>query len=188
MRPESVPGLEDSLWRAGGASLTGLLPAWALRARPDCRARMARVRALGLEQGAERARAGPQVVDQVTKALYEQTMDAQEGVTDWLLDQMAAQHVKELLLAYYLLLLSGAPPPPPHPPFPLGARRTTCMPLSECSRSQSTTQGVERGAGRGPARVPQTRPPSLRRRQRAAWPRRRRARVRACAQDRNCPG
>jgi len=69
-----------------------------------------------LEQGAERARAGPQVVDQVTKALYEQTMDAQEGVTDWLLDQMAAQHVKELLLAYYLLLLSGAPPPPPPAP------------------------------------------------------------------------
>ena len=50
-----------------------------------------------------------QVVDQVTKALYEQTMDAQEGVTDWLLDQMAAQHVKELLLAYYSLLLAGAP-------------------------------------------------------------------------------
>jgi hypothetical protein len=56
---------------------------------------------------------GPQVVDQVTKALYEQTMDAQEGVTDWLLDQMAAQHVKELLLAYYLLLLSGALRPCP---------------------------------------------------------------------------
>ncbi|KAK9839613.1 hypothetical protein WJX81_000929 [Elliptochloris bilobata] len=50
-----------------------------------------------------------QVVDQVTKALYEQTMDAQEGVTDWLLDQMAAQHVKELLLAYYLLLLADKP-------------------------------------------------------------------------------
>ena len=47
------------------------------------------------------------MVDQVTKALYEQTMDAQEGVTDWLLDQMAAQHVKELLLAYYTLLLAG---------------------------------------------------------------------------------
>jgi len=145
-----------------------------------------------LEQGAERARAGPQVVDQVTKALYEQTMDAQEGVTDWLLDQMAAQHVKELLLAYYLLLLSGAPPPPPHPPFPLGARRTTCMPLSECSRSQSTTQGVER--------VPVAALPASRRRGRprcaagsaplgrAGGARRRRARVWACAQDRNCPG
>lgn len=46
----------------------------------------------------------------MTKALYEQTMDAQEGVTDWLLDQMAAQHVKELLLAYYSLLLAGGAP------------------------------------------------------------------------------
>ncbi len=141
-----------------------------------------------MEQGAERARAGPQVVDQVTKALYEQTMDAQEGVTDWLLDQMAAQHVKELLLAYYLLLLSGAPPPPPPPPPPgrvsghpsrACARRTTCMPSSECSISRSTIQGVERGADSGPARVPQTRPPSLRRRQRAAWPLRRAPAARA---------
>lgn len=49
----------------------------------------------------------------MTKALYEQTMDAQEGVTDWLLDQMAAQHVKELLLAYYSLLLAGRAPLPP---------------------------------------------------------------------------
>ena len=31
-------------------------------------------------------------------------MDAQEGVLYFLLDQMADQHVKELLLAYFLLL------------------------------------------------------------------------------------
>ena len=39
-----------------------------------------------------------------------QTMDAQEGVLYYLLDQMAEQHIKETLLAYVILLTSGAPP------------------------------------------------------------------------------
>lgn len=49
----------------------------------------------------------PQVLDQITQRLYEQTMDAQDGVLYFLLDQMADQHVKELLLAYVLLLKLG---------------------------------------------------------------------------------
>lgn len=48
-----------------------------------------------------------QVLDQITQRLYEQTMDAQDGVLYFLLDQMADQHVKELLLAYVLLLKLG---------------------------------------------------------------------------------
>ena len=48
-----------------------------------------------------------QVLDQITERLYEQTMDAQDGVIYFLLDQMADQHVKELLLAYFLLLQLG---------------------------------------------------------------------------------
>ena len=36
-----------------------------------------------------------------------QTMDAQEGVLYYLLDQMADQHIKETLLAYVILLSSG---------------------------------------------------------------------------------
>lgn len=47
------------------------------------------------------------VLDQITETLYEQTMDAQDGVIYFLLDQMADQHVKELLLAYFLLLQLG---------------------------------------------------------------------------------
>lgn len=50
-----------------------------------------------------------QVVDQVTKQLYEQTRDAQEGVVYFLLEEMAQQRIKEYLLAYALLLLKGAP-------------------------------------------------------------------------------
>ena len=38
-----------------------------------------------------------------------QTMDAQEGVLYYLLDQMADQHTKETLLAYVVLLISGVP-------------------------------------------------------------------------------
>lgn len=49
-----------------------------------------------------------QVLDQITERLYEQTMDAQEGVLYFLLDQMSDQHVKELLLAYAFLLRAGA--------------------------------------------------------------------------------
>ena len=50
----------------------------------------------------------PQVVDTITKKMYECTMDAQEGVVTFLLEEMAAQRVKELLLAYALLLSRGA--------------------------------------------------------------------------------
>lgn len=49
-----------------------------------------------------------QVMDQITEALYEQSMDAQEGVIYFLLDQMADQHVKEAAVAYFVLLFSGA--------------------------------------------------------------------------------
>ena len=42
------------------------------------------------------------------EALYEQTMDAQEGVIYYLLDQMTEQHIKEVLVAYFILLSSGA--------------------------------------------------------------------------------
>ena len=48
-----------------------------------------------------------QVVDQIMETLYEQTMDAQEGVIYYLLDQMADQHIKEVLVAYFILLSSG---------------------------------------------------------------------------------
>lgn len=51
-----------------------------------------------------------QVMDQITEALYEQTMDAQEGVVYFLLDQMADQHIKEAAVAYFVLLASGAWP------------------------------------------------------------------------------
>ena len=37
--------------------------------------------------------------------LYEQTMDAQEGVVYFLLEEMAQQRIKENLLAYALLLI-----------------------------------------------------------------------------------
>ena len=40
--------------------------------------------------------------------LYEQTMDAQEGVVYFLLEEMAQQRIKENLLAYALLLIRGA--------------------------------------------------------------------------------
>lgn len=50
-----------------------------------------------------------QVLDQITDRLYNQTMDAQDGVIYFLLDQMADQHVKEQLLAYFILLLNGGP-------------------------------------------------------------------------------
>lgn len=49
------------------------------------------------------------VLDQITDRLYNQTMDAQDGVIYFLLDQMADQHVKEQLLAYFILLLNGEP-------------------------------------------------------------------------------
>lgn len=39
--------------------------------------------------------------------LYEQTMDAQEGVVYFLLEEMAQQRIKENLLAYALLLIRG---------------------------------------------------------------------------------
>lgn len=58
-----------------------------------------------------------QVVDQITQQLYDQTMDAQEGVVYFLLEEMAQQRIKEHLLAYALLLINGArscPPPFPH--------------------------------------------------------------------------
>jgi hypothetical protein len=42
--------------------------------------------------------------------LYEQTMDAQEGVVYFLLEEMAQQRIKENLLAYALLLLRGETP------------------------------------------------------------------------------
>ena len=48
-----------------------------------------------------------QVVDQITMQLYEQTMDAQEGVVYFLLEEMAQQRIKENLLAYALLLIRG---------------------------------------------------------------------------------
>ena len=48
-----------------------------------------------------------QVLDMITDTLYEKTMDAQEGVLFFLLDQMAEQHVKELMLAYFMLLRFG---------------------------------------------------------------------------------
>ena len=48
-----------------------------------------------------------QVLDQITDRLYNQTMDAQDGVIYFLLDQMSDQHVKEQLLAYFILLLNG---------------------------------------------------------------------------------
>lgn len=48
-----------------------------------------------------------QVLDQITDRLYNQTMDAQDGVIYFLLDQMADQHVKEQLLAYFALLSHG---------------------------------------------------------------------------------
>ena len=41
------------------------------------------------------------------EALYEQTMDAQEGVIYYLMDQMTEQHIKEVLVAYFILLSSG---------------------------------------------------------------------------------
>ena len=50
-------------------------------------------------------------MDQITEALYEQTMDAQEGVVYFLLDQMADQHIKEAAVAYFVLLSSGLHPP-----------------------------------------------------------------------------
>ncbi|KAK9804732.1 hypothetical protein WJX72_002789 [[Myrmecia] bisecta] len=49
------------------------------------------------------------LVDQMTERLYEKTLDSQEGVIYMLLDQMASQHIKEVLLAYTLLLLNGGP-------------------------------------------------------------------------------
>jgi len=48
-----------------------------------------------------------QVVDQITMQLYEQTMDAQEGVVYFLLEEMEQQRIKENLLAYALLLIRG---------------------------------------------------------------------------------
>ena len=54
--------------------------------------------------------AAVQVMEQITEALYEQTMDAQEGVIYYLLDQMTEQHIKEVLVAYFILLSSGAVP------------------------------------------------------------------------------
>ena len=51
-----------------------------------------------------------QVVDAITMQLYEQTMDAQEGVVYFLLEEMAQQRIKENLLAYTLLLSRGLPP------------------------------------------------------------------------------
>lgn len=42
--------------------------------------------------------------------LYEQTMDAQEGVVYFLLEEMAQQRIKENLLAYTLLLIRGETP------------------------------------------------------------------------------
>lgn len=44
----------------------------------------------------------------MTQQLYEQTMDAQEGVVYLLLEEMAQQRIKEYLLAYALLLVKGA--------------------------------------------------------------------------------
>lgn len=55
----------------------------------------------------DHARGTLQVLDQITERLYEQTMDAQDGVMYFLLDQMADQHVKELMLAYFLMLRLG---------------------------------------------------------------------------------
>ena len=52
--------------------------------------------------------AAVQVMEQITESLYEQTMDAQEGVIYYLLDQMTEQHIKEVLVAYFILLSSGA--------------------------------------------------------------------------------
>ena len=46
-------------------------------------------------------------MDSITEALYEQTMDAQEGVVLFLLDQMAEDHVKEAAIAYFVLLSTG---------------------------------------------------------------------------------
>lgn len=51
-----------------------------------------------------------QVVDTITMQLYEQTMDAQEGVVYFLLEEMEQQRIKENLLAYTLLLSRGAVP------------------------------------------------------------------------------
>jgi hypothetical protein len=47
------------------------------------------------------------VVDQITQQLYDQTMDAQEGVVYFLLEEMAQQRIKEYILAYALLLIQG---------------------------------------------------------------------------------
>ena len=49
-----------------------------------------------------------QVVDQVSKKTYECTMDAQEGVVTFLLEEMAQQLVKEHLLAFAILLQHGS--------------------------------------------------------------------------------
>ena len=51
--------------------------------------------------------------------LYEQTMDAQEGVVYFLLEEMAQQRIKENLLAYTLLLSRGLPPRSLPPQAPL---------------------------------------------------------------------
>jgi hypothetical protein len=45
--------------------------------------------------------------DKMVQSLYDKTMDAQEGVVHATLDDMAQQHVKQVLLAYVLLLLQG---------------------------------------------------------------------------------
>ena len=42
--------------------------------------------------------------------LYEQTMDAQEGVVYFLLEEMEQQRIKENLLAYAMLLIRGESP------------------------------------------------------------------------------
>ena len=75
-----------------------------------------------------------QVLDQITDRLYNQTMDAQDGVIYFLLDQMADQHVKEQLLAYFVLLLNGRIlSNPPLSPLYYGFKISWCGTLSVTS-------------------------------------------------------
>ena len=69
-----------------------------------------------------------QVVDAITMQLYEQTMDAQEGVVYFLLEEMAQQRIKENLLAYTLLLSRGLPPLSLPPQAPLKNHTVPILP------------------------------------------------------------
>ena len=48
-----------------------------------------------------------QMQDAMTQGLYEKSADSQEGVLHTVLNQMADQHTKEVMLAYAVLLQRG---------------------------------------------------------------------------------